>query len=99
MTAHREADLENPDTDVTVKMPRPTSGSLPEISEDSEDFDPDRTLVREDWESTVVRRVAPHVAAVRSKLEADQGSSADERFGWESVGIRRLADELQKNGM
>lgn len=99
MTAPRETDLEHPDTDATVKMPRPTPGSLPAVSEDPEDFDPERTLVREDWESTVIRRVAPHVAAVQSELEADEGTVADQRFGWESAGIRRLADEMQKNGM
>ncbi len=99
MTAHREKDLEYPDTDATVKMPCPTPGSLPEVGEDPESFDPESTLVREDWESTVIRRVAPHVAAVQSELQADEGSVADQRFGWESAGIRRLADEMQKNGM
>lgn len=97
MSAHREMDLENPDTEATVKMPRPTSGSLSE-AEDMEEFDPERTLVREDWESKVIRRVAPHVAAVQSELEADENTVADERFGWEAAGIRRLADEMQKNG-
>ena len=98
MSAHREKDLENPDTDATVKMPRPTTDSLSEVNEDLEDFDPERTLVREDWESTVIRRVAPHVAAVQSELEADEDTITDERFGWEAAGIKRLADEMQKNG-
>lgn len=93
MTVEREMD---PDT--TVKMPRPAP--IEEVrSEDIEPFDPERTIVREDgvredWESTVIRRVAPRVAAVRDQV-AQEG---DERFGWESVVLRRLTRELTRGG-
>lgn len=42
MTTEREKD-----PDATVKMPVP----LPRVDSDAEDFDPEKTLVREDWES------------------------------------------------
>jgi len=61
-----------------------------------EDIDPEKTLVREDWESTVIRRVASHVAAVQSSIAED--ASGEKRFGWESEGLRRLAQELQRSG-
>lgn len=83
MTIERETDAE-----ATVKMPQVT----PEV----EDIDPEATLVRDDWESTVIRRVAPHVAAVQSQVAEHAGGEA--RFGWESEGLRRLASELQKVG-
>lgn len=83
MTIERETDA-----DATVKMPQVT----PEV----EDIDPEATLVRDDWESTVIRRVAPHVAAVQSQVAEQAGGEA--RFGWESAGLRRLASELQKVG-
>ena len=87
-TNHPEAD------DATVRMPSlpPQSGG------DAEDeaFDPESTLVREDWESTVIRRIAPHVAAVQSAIAEE--SIGEERFGWESAGLRRLASEVQKTG-
>ncbi|MGH8175186.1 MAG: hypothetical protein ACREV5_02850 [Steroidobacter sp.] len=67
-------------------MPRP----FPRPDDEIEDIDPEKTLVREDWESTVIRRVAPRVAEVQSEIEADE-----ERFGWESEGLRRLSRELQ----
>jgi hypothetical protein len=62
-----------------------------------EDIDPEKTLVREDWESTVIRRVASHVAAVQNSIAAEGGAS-EKRFGWESEGLRRLAQELQRSG-
>lgn len=61
-----------------------------------EDIDPEKTLVREDWESTAIRRVASHVAAVQSSMGEDGNS--EKRFGWESEGLRRLALELQRSG-
>jgi hypothetical protein len=67
----------------------------PEIA-DVEDIDPDATLVREDWESTVIRRIAPHVAAVQSQVGED--SAGESRYGWESEGLRRLAHEVRKSG-
>lgn len=42
MTTEREKD-----PDATVKMPLP----LPRMDGDTDDFDPEKTLVREDWES------------------------------------------------
>jgi hypothetical protein len=47
--------------------------------------------VREDWESTAIRRVAPHVAAVQGEVAA----ADEERFGWESEALRRLSREVQ----
>jgi hypothetical protein len=42
----------------------------------------------------VIRRVAPHVEAVQDAVaEADEG---EERFGWESEGLRRLSREVQQ---
>jgi len=82
MTTERDPDLEP-----TVEIQRP----VPPKSESDEDenFDPEKTLVREDWESVVLRRVAPHIEAVQEEV-AD-----DERFGWESEGLRRLSREVQ----
>ena len=78
--------------DETVRMPQ-----LPGSTTDNEaEFDPDKTVVRDDWESTVIRRVAPRLAAVQSEF-AEEGSS-DDRFGWESENVRRLAQEVRKNG-
>lgn len=86
MTAERETD-----SDATVKMPQVN----PEIA-DVEEIDPEATLVRDDWESTVIRRIAPHVAAVQSQVAED--SAGESRYGWESEGLRRLAHEVQKSG-
>lgn len=83
MTRERNAD---PEATVEIEMP-----SLPAAGEDGEEFDPERTLVREDWESTVIRRVAPHLAAVQSDIDDDE-----QRFGWESESLRRLSRELQE---
>ena len=81
------------DSDATQKMPQ----LVPDVEEDHEEFDPEATLASEDWESTVIRRVAPHVAAVHSEMEEDP--AAESRYGWESGGLRRLADEVRKNGL
>jgi hypothetical protein len=42
----------------------------------------------------VIRRVAPHVAALHD--DADESSDAEgiERYGWESEGLRRLSQEV-----
>jgi diaminopimelate decarboxylase len=85
MTAERDMD-----TEATVKIPVPTN--LDEV----EEFDPEKTLVREDWESVVLRRVAPHVAAVQSQVAEDP--LGESRFGWESEGLRRLSRGVQRNG-
>ena len=70
MTTERDTDSEP-----TVEIQRP---AVPQPAVEIEDvdqefdkeFDPERTLVREDWESTAIRRVAPHVAAVQDEVAA-----------------------------
>src|SRR5688572_15887306 len=90
MTTERDTDLEP-----TVEIQRPVvQQPALEIDDDQEfdkDFDPERTLVREDWESTAIRRVAPHIAAVQDEVAA----ADEERFGWESEALRRLSREVQ----
>jgi hypothetical protein len=88
MSAERD-----PASDATVEMPKP---QLEEIGEDLEEIDPEKTLVRDDWESVVIRRVAPHVAAVQSEIAED--SAAEDRYGWESEGLRRLAEGMRRVG-
>jgi hypothetical protein len=92
MTIERETDSEP-----TVEIQRPAVPQPALEIEDVEqefdkDFDPERTLVREDWESTAIRRVAPHVAAVQDEVAADD----EERFGWESEALRRLSRVVQQ---
>jgi hypothetical protein len=89
MTAER--DLAS-DEEETVQMPRP---QLDQRDED-EEIDPEKTIVRENWESVVIRRVAPHVAAVQSQMAED--SAAESRYGWESEGLRRLAEGVRRVG-
>ena len=90
MTVNRETDM-----DATVKMPRPASiENVP--TDEVETFDPEKTIVQEDWESTVIRRVAPRVAAVQSQCAEDP--AGEERFGWETVVLRRLSRELTRYG-
>ena len=91
MTTERDTDSEP-----TVEIQRPVVQQPALEIEDvdrefDKDFDPERTLVREDWESTAIRRVAPHVAAVQDEVAADD----EERFGWESEALRRLSREVQ----
>jgi hypothetical protein len=81
MTIEREFD-----PDATVEMPRPVQI---DTDLDQDEVDPEQTLVREDWETTVIRRVAPHLAAVQSSVAED--STAEDRFGWETEGLRRLS--------
>lgn len=92
MTAERDHD-----SDATVKMPRVNPETGLEVDEDLEDFDPESTLVRDDWESTVIRRVAPHIAAVEIELADDPDAEA--RYGWESESLKRLAHEVRKSGV
>lgn len=80
MTIEREFD-----PDATVEMPRPVI----DTDLDQQEVDPEQTLVREDWETTVIRRVAPHLAAVQSSVAEDP--AAEDRFGWETEGLRRLS--------
>jgi hypothetical protein len=90
MTTERD-----PDSEPTVEIIRPVPSPATEIGDVDQDFDssfdPEQTLVREDWESTVIRRVAPHVAAVQDEAADDDA----ERFGWESEGLRRLSKVVQ----
>ena len=86
MTIEREFD-----PDATVEMPRPVQI---DSDLDAEEVDPEQTLVREDWETTVIRRVAPHVAAVQSSVAED--SAAEGRFGWETAVLRRLSQEVAR---
>jgi hypothetical protein len=85
MTTERD-----PDSEPTVEIQRPVPPQSD--SKDEENFDPEQTLVREDWESVVIRRVKPHVEAVQ---DAAADGDDDERFGWESEGLRRLSREVQ----
>jgi hypothetical protein len=91
MTTERDTDSEP-----TVEIQRPAvpqpALEIEDVDQEfDKDFDPERTLVREDWESTAIRRVAPHVAAVQDEVAADD----EERFGWESEALRRLSREVQ----
>lgn len=91
MTTERDTDSEP-----TVEIQRPAvpqpALEIEDVDQEfDKDFDPERTLVREDWESTAIRRVAPHVAAVQDEVAADD----EERFGWESEALRRLSRVVQ----
>ena len=81
----------DPDNEETVEMVRPVP-----VQNQSEEFDPEKTLVRENWETTVIKRIASHVEAVQSEV-ADH-PDAEGRYGWESEGLRRLSRELQRKG-
>jgi hypothetical protein len=87
MTTERD-----PDTEPTVEIELPMIPPKAESGGDDQDFDPEKTLVREDWESVVIRRVAPRVAAVQEQVAEENG---EERFGWESEGLRRLSRVVQ----
>lgn len=91
MSAERDQDPE-----ATVKMPRPLSQEEPalQVDEALEDEDPEKTIVRENWEAAVIRRIAAHVVAVQNEAGEDEGDLAC--FGWESEGLRRLSRELQR---
>jgi hypothetical protein len=94
MTTERDSDSEP-----TVEIQRPVvpqpALEIEDVDQEfDKDFDPERTLVREDWESTAIRRVAPHVAAVQDEVAADD----EERFGWESEALRRLSRVVQNRG-
>lgn len=80
MTIEREYD-----PDATLEMPRPVL-----IDPELEEEDPEKTLVREDWETKVIRRVAPHVAAVQSTV-AEEDAAIEARFGWETETLRLLS--------
>jgi hypothetical protein len=94
MTTERDSDSEK-----TVEIQRPVVPEpvleIEDVEQDfDKDFDPERTLVREDWESTAIRRVAPHIEAVQDEVAQDD----DERFGWESEALRRLSRVVQNKG-
>jgi hypothetical protein len=96
MTIERKPQQSEHDPEATVVMPQPVP-LITDVSSDLEDVDPEQTLVREDWESTVIRRVAPHVAAIQ---DVTDDTDEEERFGWETGVLRRLSRELgrQDNG-
>jgi hypothetical protein len=94
MTTERDSD-----TEPTVEIQRPAVPQpvleIEDVGQDfDKDFDPERTLVREDWESTAIRRVAPHIEAVQDEVAADD----EEPFGWESEALRRLSRVVQNKG-
>lgn len=91
MTASQDS---KPELEATVELPESQSYQDFGMCRDIDAFDPEKTLVRENWESTAIRRVAPHIAAVQSSVADD--AISDGRFGWESEGLRRLALELQR---
>jgi hypothetical protein len=84
MTTERDYDPE-----ATLEMPRPVL-----IDPELEDADPEKTLVREDWESAVIRRVAPRIAAVQSAVGED--AVAEARFGWETQTLRLLSRAVSR---
>jgi hypothetical protein len=89
MTTQRD-----PDTEPTVEIERPNlPAPVAELEDVDQNFDPEKTLVRDDWESTAIRRVAPHVAAVQDEM----ASNDDEPFGWESEAVRRLSRVVQNH--
>jgi hypothetical protein len=96
----------DPDSEPTIEIERPAVprpvAEIEDVSDFDKDFDPERTLVREDredWESTAIRRVAPHVAAVQDEVDQDDGQHDEERFGWETEALRRLSRVVQgRNG-
>ncbi len=81
---------QDPAYDETVQMPRP---HLDDEDAQEEEIDPEKTIVRENWEEAVIRRVASHVTAVQSAVSDD---FAEGHFGWESEGLRRLAQEVRR---
>jgi hypothetical protein len=91
MSAERDPRSSDHDDEATVKMPRPATPA-----EELEDIDPEKTLVREDWESTVIRRVAPRIEQVQSQVAEDP--KGEDRFGWEAKGLRRLSQEVLRSG-
>lgn len=82
----------DPDPEATVKMPRP----LPPPQDELEDIDPEQTLVREDWESTVIQRVAPRLEALQNEVGDEEEIAS--RFGWESESLLRLSRVVQARG-
>jgi hypothetical protein len=86
MTAERDNDL-----DATVKMPQP----VVQVNEELENIDTEKTVVREDWESTVIRRVAPRIAAMQDEI-GDDDAEGNGPYGWETGSLRRLSQEVRK---
>jgi len=81
MTVHDQ------DSDATVKLPKPV---MPEVPDSLENVDPEQTIARDDWESTAIRRVTPHVKAVDGELNRDG------RYGWETESLKRLSKEVRR---
>jgi hypothetical protein len=84
MTAHDQ------DSEATVKLPKPV---VPEVTDSLENVDPEQTIARDDWESTAIRRVTPHVKAVDGELN---GEGSGSRYGWETESLKRLSREVRR---
>ena len=50
-----------------------------------------RRSSRSDWESAVMRRLAPRVAELEEQARSGED---EERYGWESAGLRHLSSRL-----
>ncbi len=57
----------DPDTEPTVEIKRPVPAPAAQIEDVDQDFDPERTLVREDWESEGLRRLSKVVPREQAK--------------------------------
>jgi len=62
----------------------------------SSDQSPVRRRLHSDWESAVMRHVAPRVAELEEQAQREGGS--EQRYGWESVGLRHLSRSLLAKG-
>jgi hypothetical protein len=80
MTTEREKD-----PDATVRMPQP----LPRLDRDTEDFDPDKTLVREDWES-----VKKDIQLLRDAISRPCGARIPHLFPYKLRILRSSEREL-----
>jgi hypothetical protein len=57
---------------------------------------PVRRRASADWESAVMRRLAPRVAELEE--QAEKQGNVEELYGWESVGLRHLSNRLALKG-
>jgi len=72
-----------------------TPGPADEESDpDAERPGEERATVGSDWESRVMRRIAPHVAEVLAPGESPSEQADD--LGWERPGLEHLARRLRR---